>query len=387
MRFIPDSWLEALLRPFLMIDPVNGMYVELAAPDWRFAALLILRAGAWSRGRPRLPLASHQRWAIGGLVLAFALWTVVSGNGRYFIWGLLLAGPLVVVAARRLPASRFMRNTVIVGVLGLQFVAIALNFTPNAWTLRPWREGPGLALAATPLKERPAIFLTVGAISYSALVPQLHPQSRWSNITGQVEIRPGLREYPALAAMLHSDLPKYLVVRATTMIMGSDGQPLPKARLSIEGLMSRHGLKMAAPACGYVRTGDADRAFRRDPAHGVEDGFWFCPVTWSEPVPTADEKGPVAPQFDAVFEQVERRCPRMFPPGNTPSRPIAGAVKRSYVMTDMSLYVDNSGEVYFKNYRALNPTIVGTIDQVRSGQFKLDCERIPGRYAPPWRRE
>jgi hypothetical protein len=94
----------------------------------------------------------------------------------------------------------------------------------------------------------------------------------------------------------------------------------------------------------------------------------------------------VAPQFDDVFAQVERRCPRIFPPGRARSRQIDGAVQRAYGYSDTNVYVDNSGEVYFKNTRALNPTTIGTIEQVRSGLFKFDCERIPGRYMPPWAR-
>lgn len=377
-----------MLRPLFMADPVNGMYVEIAAPDVRFAALALL-LGLVSLRRGRSPaFARHQVLALLALVVCFYVWILVSGNGRYFIWGLLFVGPMVVMAARELPATLAMRNTVILGVLALQGVGIWLNFVPNMWSLRPWREGPGFALQASPLRERPAVFLTVGSISYSALVPQLHPESRWANITGQVEIRPGVREYPALLAMLESPLPKYMVVRANALVIAPDKQPLPKVQQSIVGVLARHELALATPQCEYLRSGDSEAAFRRDPATAVEDGFWFCPVRRTSAAPTAPlaTPAPAAPEFDEVFAQVEQRCPRIFPPGRARSRLIEGAVQRAYGSSDTNLYVDLGGLVYFKNTRALNPTIIATIEQVRSGQFALDCARIPGRYAPPWAR-
>jgi hypothetical protein len=389
MRFVPDTWYDAALRPLLMADPVNGMYVEIAAPDVRFIALAAVIAVLVLRRRSLALQPRHQAVTLLALVVCFYVWAVVSGNGRYFIWGLLLVGPALVMTVRQMPGTLALRNTIILGVLGLQGVGIWLNFVPNVWSLRPWREGPGFALQASPLRETPATFLTVGSISYSALVPQMHPQSRWSNITGQVEIRPGLREYPALRELLLNPGPKYMVARANGLVMGTDGQPLPKVWQSIEGVLSRQQLALIERHCQYLRSGDAEQAFRRDPSQAVEEGFWFCPVrlTGTPPQPNAPQStAPVAPQFDDVFAQVERRCPRIFPPGRARSRQIDGAVQRAYGYSDTNVYVDNSGEVYFKNTRALNPTTIGTIEQVRSGLFKFDCERIPGRYMPPWAR-
>jgi hypothetical protein len=390
VRFVPDTWLDAALRPLYMLDPVNGMYVEIAAPDGRFAALLLLLLICWvvpgrNRGKPDA-LRPNQRWTLLGLALGFVIWTLASGNGRYFIWGLMVVGPLVVVAARRLPASQFLRNSAIIGVLLLQGLAIGLSFVPNVWTVRPWREGPGFALDDTPLSQQPAVFMTLGAISYSALVPQMHPDSRWSNISGQVVLQPGAREYPALLAMLRTPLPRYVVARATTLTLGPDGQPLPKVKHSFEGVISRHNLSLATGSCTYVRSGDAAKAFLRDPARAVEEGFWFCPVNWAGPVSTAKALAAVAPEHDATFAQVEQHCPRLFPPGYARTRRIDGALQRAYPISDTNLYVDDSGSVYFKNDRAVNPTTIGTIAQVRAGQFKMACDHIQGRYAPPWQR-
>lgn len=386
MRFVPDTWLDAALRPLLMGDPVNGMYVEIAAPDWRFVSVILLLGLGWLGHRRWRLLERHQTLALIGLTMGFYVWTLVSGNGRYFIWGLLFVGPIVVMVARELRATRAMRNTVILGVLLVQGASVWMNFVPNMWTLRPWRLGPGFALEASPLRERPAVFVIMGSISYSALVPQMHPESRWSNIAGQIDIQPGVREYPALQTMLNGTLPMYAMVRATVLVIGPDHQPKPKVRQSIEGVLAKNALVLDAPTCDYVRSADAALAFRLNAETAVEDGFWFCPVRRGETVrPAAAE--PVAPEADDVFTRVEQRCPRIFPPGRGRTRQIDGAVQRAYGYSDTTVYVYNDGMVHFKNVRAINPTTIGTIDQVRKGQFTLDCDRIPGRYVPPWDRK
>lgn len=143
MRFVPDGWLDAVLRPLLMADPVNGLYIEIQAPDVRFAALAVMTGVAWVAHRRKGLFQAHQAMTLLALTVCFYVWTLVSGNGRYFIWGLLLAGPLVVMSAQKLPVTPSMRNTLVVLVLVLQGVSIWLCFVPNMWGLRPWKLGPG----------------------------------------------------------------------------------------------------------------------------------------------------------------------------------------------------------------------------------------------------
>ena len=45
MRFQPDTWLEALLRPVAMAAADANVYVEIMAPDFRFVFVLALLAG------------------------------------------------------------------------------------------------------------------------------------------------------------------------------------------------------------------------------------------------------------------------------------------------------------------------------------------------------
>lgn len=386
LRFLPNGWLEWLLRPFLLADSAARLYVEIHAPDWRFLILALLLLAAWLGHRFRPFLLPHQSAVLLGLTVCFYVWTAVSGNGRYFMWGLLLVGPLIVVAARALPATRAMRNATILLALIVQGTAVSMTYMPNTWGLRPWREGPGLALEPSTVREAPAVFLTMSPISYSALVPQMHPASRWSNISGQRRIEAGELEYPALQRLLGSPLPKYLVIAASRLSMGPDDQPIPEAMKSVHLTLGRAGFALDAPRCTLVRTAESANARSRGLPNAINDGFWFCPVRLQGFGAVAEAAPTIAPEVEAVFAQIERRCPRFFPPGGRSMRS-EGAVTRYYSYSDTALFVDDSGEVYFKNAGAINPTTIATADAIRRGAFVLDCHHLPGRYQPPWSRD
>lgn len=385
LRFVPDHWLDGLLRPLLLADPVVGLYVETHAPDWRYAALTLLLLLALATQR-RLTILQAWQWRLLlGSVASFYLWTFVSGNGRYFIWALLLVGPFAVLAAMRLKASMTMRNTVILGVLAVQAWSVDMTYRINVWAIRPWIQGPGLALAETPLRHKPAVFITIGSISHSILVPQMHPESRWSNVAGQHDFMPGTQDHAKYVSLMSSPLPKYAVVRAAKLAMASDLQPSPQARVVITRALARAGLTATTAECSFVRSdiGGMDYTLEGEPP--PDNGFWFCPVRHDAAAQTP-LNGPYAPELDDVFQAVEEACPRLFPAGNATTRPHDDGASRLYSQSDTVVIVTHAGEVALKNLRAINPTRIGTVAEVRERRFKFDCNRLPGRYAPPWSR-
>ena len=386
LRFVPDTWLDGLARPLLLADSVAGLYAEIQAPDWRFAALVLLLAVAALMYRSRSMLTGAQWRTLLGVAASFYAWTFASGNGRYFFWGLLVVGPLVVVAATRLRSTLAMRNTVILGVLGLQCWVVWSTFEPNTWALRPWGRGPGLALEDTPLKRQPAVFITIGAISYSILVPQMHPQSRWTNLAGQQDLVPGMREFDRYQELMTSPLPKYAVVRATKLVMTDERQPIEHAWAVIRRALGGYGLESAKGACAFVRADIAGLPYDVITESALESGFWFCPVQRTTTMAAVDNNPVYAPELDDVFAQIERRCPRLLPEGNATSRPADDGTSRLYSQSDTNVVVNFAGWVYFKHMRALNPTVLGKAEDIRAGRFALDCERLPGRYSPPWDR-
>jgi hypothetical protein len=387
LRFVPDSWSDGLLRPFLLPDPVAGLYTEIQAPDWRFLVLALALVAGLLHWRSRSMMEPSQWRMLLGLIVCFYVWTWVSGNGRYFLWGFLLVGPLVVLAMRHMPGSQALRNTLVVGVLAWQGFTVAMTFEPNVWGVRSWNQGPGLALEPHPVRQQAAVFLTIGSISYSIAVPFMHPASRWANIAGQQDLVPGMAEHARMHAMLDGPLPVKLMVNVTNRLLQPDGQPLPETRDVLAQFLRPHGLELDSGPCDLVRTRTAAPEPAAQPRIGRAHDLLFCGVRRQrEPAPSPAFV-PVAPELDDVFANVERRCPRFFPAGSAHTQSRDGTFVRRYSHSDTTLLIAGSEGVFYKYFRALNHTRIGSIQDVRDGRYTLDCTRVDGRYVPPWARE
>jgi len=238
---------------------------------------------------------------------------------------------------------------------------------------------------ATSLAKEPAVFLTIGAISHSILVPQFHRESRWTNVGGQQEIIEGMPEHPRLAALLENGLPTYAVFRAASLVRDDSGQPTLQAQGIVLRVLGRYRLAPDGSACTFVRTALAGLEYKVASPQQVAAGFMFCRVRRVDDLPAGLEAA-VAPELDDVFARVETRCPRQFPAGNALTRPTDDGLARLYSQSDTAVVVHQGGSVYLKHMRALNPTVIGTVAEVRQGRFDIDCERLPGRYRPPWKR-
>ncbi|WP_164963545.1 hypothetical protein [Rubrivivax sp. JA1026] len=383
MRFQPDGWLEGLLRPLVLADPSSGIYFEQAAPDWRFAFLGLFVLLVLLARRGRFAFTSDQGRTLLLLLLALYVWTFVRGNGRYFAFGLLLVGPLLVVVWRRLPGTHAFRASLLALLVGMQAHALYEHYIPNVWGLSRWRDGPGLAIEDSPLRHEPAVFLTATGISYSVLVPAFDQRSRWANISGQVDIVPGMPEYSRLQELLASRLPRYLVAPISFKFMDDEGQPLEEARQLYASTLARYGLGLSEEPCTQLRSNlapgpDADAAVRPP-----RRGFWICRVVdATASAPTAALH--LEDRTLRVFAQIEARCPRFFPPGSGRDRSFDGLESRHYGGTDMRLYRDSSDRVMFRYFRAVNTGFVGTGEDILSGRFELPCNKMPGRYRLPW---
>lgn len=379
LRFKPDDWLEGLLRPFILVDPQGFTYYELPAPDLRFAAVLLMTGIVLVSGRLRARLSVPAWRTLIALWLIFYIWTFFSGNGRYFMSGLLLAGPVLVLLVGRLPFTRSMRLLLLAGLVGLQAMLVHQHFSHGMWALAFWRDGPGLALEDSPIKHQPAVFVTISSVSHSALVPQFHPGSRWANVTGQVDIMPGMPEYVPLRRLLAAPLPRYLVLQILETVKDSSAQPEGEVLDMVNETLTRHGLQRDERPCQILQS-------NLETLHGKgvapRLAYWFCPLR--EGPPAEPVLPPEAYAWNDVFDAVEKRCPRFFPPGEGELRIVGDLALRSYLSADTRLFVNESGQVLFRHLRALNATVIGSVDQVRRGDFQLDCHKLPGRYMYPW---
>lgn len=130
IRFSPDTWFEAVMRPLAMALPQSWIYTEIMAPDMRFAALILALAIAavlWLQGRRWM--GDNRALVILLLVVAFSfpVWLLTGGNGRYFMAILLLVGPVLVAVWHRLPLQAAKKWMLMLLFAAMQVTAIAVN--------------------------------------------------------------------------------------------------------------------------------------------------------------------------------------------------------------------------------------------------------------------
>lgn len=401
-RFEPDTWLAALLRPLAMAAPDSHVYVEMMAPDFRWVfALLLLALLVIMRWRARGSSAGVV--AVTGaearpptvfvlaavLAVAFVPWLMTSGNGRYFLAGLLIVGPVCVGLAWRLPVTRALRLTLAAGIVALQAFAVQQSAPWQAWRLAEWKEPPYFQVELPPeAKAEPATYVTMSVISYSLLVPQFHPQSRWMNLANAPMPGAGAFNSERTAAFLAQAQGKLRLLVPVVPGMLTEAL-LPDAKVSavIDSQLEPFGLGFAQPqACRFLHSPTLASMGLREKTdkQRSQAGFWLCDLRRVAP---SAQPAAYGHRYDAVFAALERQCPRFLPPnGDGPSLALPIGEVRSYLQAEMKVYVYDSGEVYYKYYRALNPVLVGTVDDLLAGKSRLDCGQIRGRSGMPWER-
>lgn len=387
IRFEPDSWLEALLRFFLMAAPDANVYVEIAAPDLRFAAVLLLALGValgWRRlaGAPRPALALFVL-----LMVASTAWLFTSGNGRYFMPMIVCVGPLAVALVWLLPLTRAFRLFLAGGLLAVQTFVIAQNSPWDAWAWLPWTQAPYFQVELPPaaLDDKPTTYVTLSSISYSLVAPQFPASARWINLTtvGALARDRGWGQQFLAAA----NGPIELLVPTLQGRAAADGSPAPDVLDALDKLLIPQRLAIDTErSCTLLRSrGMAAIAGRsQQSAHNSLAGFWLCPLRYPVDRPPA-ERPNISPRTEAVFARVEQMCPRFFGPGPQ-TMPINGGALRHYPASDTKVYVLDDGQVLYKFWRALNPVVVGTVDSVLNGSATIQCNRIRGNGMWPWER-
>jgi len=387
IRFKPDTWLEAFLRFFAMIAPDGNVYVEIPAPDLRFAAIVVLAAGvlvSWKR------LTSNPRPTLA--LLAFTLasavpWLLSSGNGRYYQPILLCAGPLAVALVCLLPLTRMFRLFLAGGLLASQVFVVASNSPFGSWAWLKWESPPYFGVANVGVEPPvPVTYVTLSSISYSLIAPQFPASSRWMNITSLGQMgrdaawgQDFLRSAPG---------PIQLVAPSIQGQVDAEGGPTPEVRQALDILLAPQQLALRAESCRLLPSGGLAAISGRHQvsALALRTGFWICPLDYpaKRNIPQA---APPGARIDAVFARVEQMCPRFLPPGSTKSTRINGGALRHYPHSDMKVYVLDDDTVLYKFWRALNPVQIGTVDEVMAGTKTMDCNNIRGRSGLPWERE
>lgn len=393
IRFLPDSWLEALLRPFAMAYPGGAIYVETIAPDFRFVFAIVLGL-AWLFFRVRAQAARARTLGLLALCgLAFVPWLLTSGNGRYFIPVLLLVGPLCIALLHHLPVTPSLKVSLAILMIALQAFLLHENEPWNSWGLVEWREPPAFGIEVPKdLEQTPATYLTLTGISYSLIAPHFHPQSRWMGLASQQSRSPDSPVGRRARAFLAAADKIFLIFPSLAGQSGTMERPPSEIVEAMDLSLMEYDLVIAKKgACRMLPSSGLTAMGQRPGAQGNAEppearGFWVCPLLRERPERNVQRDLPT-PEVEAAFAAVERACPRLFPPGQAATTMLPIGARRFYVSSDMRLYVLNEGRVIYKYMRALNSVELGTRESVVAPDFKMDCNNVRGRSGLPWDRE
>lgn len=176
-RFGPQSWLEWLGFPFVMLWKVEGFVAEPAFRDARPALLYLLAIVALLWRRPAAGVGSDPRWRflVAFFTASLAAWAVVYRIFRYLVPLELLAGAFVALFVVRLVPSRR------VGLaLASAFVLVIVTSTYPTW----WRqrfEDRFLTVQLPPV-DADALVLLVTPEPMSYVLPSFPADARFAGL-------------------------------------------------------------------------------------------------------------------------------------------------------------------------------------------------------------
>ena len=410
IRFEPDSWVEAVLRPIAMAAPNGWVYIEIMAPDFRFVLVLLFAAllgvHLLRRSRKEAPTAADRGLrALGVLTaIAFAVWLATSGNGRYFMPFLVLVGPLCIALAARLPATPAMRTFAVSLALAAQGLALSQNspWVPfDKWEWVPWKDAPYFHVDTGPVQEDENVtYLTVSNLSFALVAPQFPASSRWVNLSSfdsTQNVNDSLHYKPVAEMLRQGEGKLRLLQRAQVNAMDARTlQPTPAALEVINATLAAHGLKVSGPQdCRLLRsrnlslltTVTSEIVGQEKAEITGRAGFWACSLLRQPPEAMQLEASASQVRAARIFSKIEAACPRFFPPGQDQALGSAGGtIVRVYGGTDITLMLAQNDELYMKYLRAMNPQLLGRGEDILKPDFRLECN-FRGRAGLPWERE
>lgn len=407
IRFMADTWRDAVLRPLAMAAPDGWVYVEVLAPDIRFALAMLMVLVLLIM---RLKKGKYQKGGQTPVFLLFAIsfasfipWMATSGNGRYFMPYIIAVGPLVVALIYLLPATRWMRFSLVILTLIVQGFALFQNspWTPfGSWEFVAWKKPPYFSLEIPPgAIKGDETFITVANMSYSAVAPLFPDSVRWINLSifngGDVES--DFHTYQPVREMLKDAKQLMLFQKAQPHAMREGTfQPNQRAIEALNAYLTPHRLGLRQPVnCRLLKSGSASESTSIPSDVGTEErsrllessGFWLCPLHYPVTTPGVAKQTFEELQAKQAINKMEQVCPRFFPPGQALVLQHGAGFARNYAQSDSSLIVTRDGNLYVKNARALNPELIGKVAEILKPGFAFDCTRFRGRSGLPWERE
>jgi hypothetical protein len=401
-RFIPESFIQALWRPFAMVDPVPMVQAELTAPDLRYAVIVILLIALllhrlWRRpdrtstltAPPAAAGAARVSAALGcGLAVDWVLWLSASGNGRYFLPMASVASVVIVALTFRLFTDRpKVRNYILAIIFGAQFIQVCFGANYR-WDAVPWRRQWLDAQVPQELATEPTLYLTIGAQSNAFIAPYLAKDSGLVNFSGGYALGPDGASGRRINGLIHRYAPHVRVLLRGVKPETGDQQN-ERFRSHANDTLSRLGLRIDTTDCltitvhGLPReteirvtTSDAPKA--PEPATRDTSYLTACHVLPDD----ADHSAQTVRQraVDLVFDRIEDACPNLFQPRRPLTEHDGDVWRRLYINTDLVTLI-SYGSVKFLNLgRGFKTVDLGPESLWAKAPQRLACVRRDGQY-------
>ena len=388
IRFQPDTLPQAFSRFFDMAAPDANVYVEIAAPDIRFAAIVLLALAALVVVLLRRRLGAGLQPTLALLLVLFGstgLWLYTTGNGRYFIPMLVCAGPLAVALICLLPLTRSLKASLALLLVAGQGFVLTQQPPWDSWSLLHWDRAPyfALQLGREETQAPPTTYATLSFLTYSLIAPQFPANARWINLPASSGTE---RDEAWIAAFLRkaaADGPVKVLMPSLPWATQPDGQPTAEIMEAFNKLAARRNLKLQG-ACrhlvspGLLRIADRQKADSEKAGALPPLGFWSCPAVY-EVRPVEQERKEVPPEaVRRSFAKLGELCPRFFPASENSILHLPQGWTRQYQSSETRAYVLDNGQVWYKFWRSFNPVFVGSTDDLLAGKATVDCAHIRG---------
>jgi hypothetical protein len=401
LRFVPESFADALWRPFAIAWPDPLVQFEALAPDIRYATLILIATAIGARWlylrvkSPPEPAVhagepdSRVVLALGcGLALDWTLWLVASANGRYFL-------PMACVTAALIAALLF-RASIVPGKVRNYALAVILGFQAlQLWTGTDYRsaplpwDGPWFQVSLPQkLASQPNLYLTIGMQSNSFLVPYFAPGSGFTNFSGGVALGSDAASRQRIALLIARYSPHLrMLVRGARLHEARDSYE-PK-RSSVDDLLARLGLEVDASDCGRVAVRgvpkDLQVTIEGVPPDPEPDDTLYLVSCRVRPRPTerlaagseAAEREKRA--VDLVLDRVQDACPQLLGRARVATEHVGREWKRFYGRSDVMVWTFR-GNVYLAEViHGGDPANLGQTTDWTNGSPHLACGRLGGR--------
>jgi hypothetical protein len=396
-RFIPDTFAEALWRPFAMLDPMPMVHEEMRSPDLRYAVLVALLAvlllhWLWRRIASRPTQSTNANSAISTRVLAalgcglgadWVMWLSGSGNSRYFLPMACVAAVVIVGLLFRLFATRpKVRNYILAAIFGVQAVQLCWG-TQYRWHEVSWG-GPWLNVAVPEkLRTEPSLYLTVGMQSNSFVAPYLARGAGLINFSGGYTLGPTGANGARVSALIGRYAPHLRVlIHGEKLYDGKEkGEP---RRAQVDIALERFDLRVDTSDCETITIEDPLPEPILGPstagAHTPGDTLYL--VSCHLVPDGADHSAQIAQQLaaDVVLDRLEDACPKLFQPRRLLSEHRGKAWARYYGNTDLSAWVSDGWVKFYQSQRATFRVFVGRESDWARSPLRISCGRQDGIY-------